>query len=98
MLIPFSLTFTGSANFLLTLTGASVGDIKPVKMYFISLVFFIIAFFGLYISIMAYGSYFLMGCMVIFSFPYASFILSWPLLIGFSFVTFMCGRQKKHRM
>lgn len=78
-----------------TLAGTAVDEINPVKMYFISLIFFIIAFFGLYISIMAYGSYFLMGDMVTFSFPYASFILSWPLLIGFSFVTFMCGRQKK---
>lgn len=78
-----------------TSIGTPVDEIKPVKMYFISLVFFIISIFGLYISIMAYRSYFLMGNIVSFSFPYASFILGWPLLLSFSFITFMCGYQKK---
>lgn len=78
-----------------TLAGTAVDEIKPIKMYFISLIFFIIAIFGLYISTMAYRSYFLMGNVVTFSFPYASFILGWPLLIIFSFTTFMCGYQKK---
>ncbi len=78
-----------------TSIGTPVDEIKPVKMYFISLIFLIIAVFGLYISTMAYRSYFLMDNMVSFSFPYASFILGWPLLLSFSFITFMCGYQKK---
>ncbi len=70
-------------------------DIKPIKMYLISLLLLVIAIFGLYISIAAYRSYFLMGDMVCFSFIFASFILGWPLILHFAYVIFMCGYTMK---
>lgn len=84
-LIMFSLTFTG----------IPVAETKPVKMYFISLLILAAAVFEFYISTMVYRSYFLIEDVVYFSFPYESFILSWPLLLNLSFLTFMGGYAKK---
>lgn len=82
-------------TFLINFTGIVVGDIKPVKPYLLSLCFFVLAVFGMYISVMVYGGYFLMRERVFFSFPFASPILGMPLFLYFSYLLFYCGYKKK---
>jgi len=72
-----------------------VSDVKPVKVYFVSAMFFFIGVFGAYGSLKSYIDYFIKNDIISFSFPLGIFIFSLPLFLWLSYLMIISGYRKQ---
>ncbi|HCZ8410180.1 TPA: DUF1240 domain-containing protein [Proteus mirabilis] len=69
--------------------------IEPVKLILSSIAILFIAIFSIYISTSYYITYFLMEDRILFSFQTGLLVFATPLILYFSYYSFILGYQKK---
>lgn len=69
--------------------------INSLKMYLIAIFLFSLALFCFYDSIIYYKNYFMMKDRILFSFQTGLLVFATPLILYFSYYSFILGYQKK---
>lgn len=95
MLIPFLQISIGSVNFLITLVGVVVSDVKPANMYLASAIIIFFLLIGIYVSANGYINYFLKSNVISYSFPLGLIAFFVPLLSWASYWMIVIGYRKQ---